>query len=281
MARGDAAPGDSVWQASQWTAPTSPLAVHDAASIIGATSGAANGLDGSGVGIALIDTGVVPVPGLPASQIVNGPDLSFESQGPSVRYLDTYGHGTHMAGIIVYNDPGSGLVGIAPKATVTSTKVGGADGAVDVSQMLAAINWAVQHRNDDPAHPIRVISLSYGTDTNQTTSSDPLAYAAEQAWKAGIVVVVAGGNLGGNNAKLFMPAADPYVLAVGSNAVNGTASTGDDTLSTFSTISSSRTIDITAPGESILSLRNPGSYVDTTYPSAEVGTDLFKGSGTS
>ena len=178
--------------------PTTTLA--DVRTIIGASSGAAAKLTGAGVGIALIDTGVAPVPGLPATQIVNGPDLSFESQSPDLRYHDTYGHGTHMAGIMVGNDAPTGNVGIAPEAKLTSIKVGTSNGAVDVSQIIAAIDWVVKHRNDDPANPIRVINLSYGAGGIPALLDRPAAFASvEQAWKAGIVVVAAAGNTGTSN----------------------------------------------------------------------------------
>jgi serine protease AprX len=241
------------------------------------------GVDGRGVGVALIDTGVAPVPGLPASRVRNGPDLSFESQAPNLRYLDTNGHGTHMAGIIAGSDSAAGYTGIAPGAKITSIKVGASDGAVDVSQVIAAVDWAVAHRNDDTAAPIKVINLSYGTDSLQDYTVDPLNMAVENAWKAGIVVVVAGGNTGITN-RLTSPATDPYVLSVGSiNAKSEPMllSNGTATVSPFSASTTGRRVDIAAPGQSIVSLRNPGSYVDTTYPTARVGDALFKGSGTS
>ena len=127
---------------------------------------------------------------------MNGPDLSLESQNPSLQYLDTNGHGTFMAGIIGGNDgqPG-GYRGVAPDSRILSVKVGDADGGVDVSQVIAAIDWVVQHRHDNGMN-IRVINLSYGTNSLQPYTVDPLAYAVEQAWKAGIVVVAAAGNTG-------------------------------------------------------------------------------------
>ncbi|MFF5226100.1 S8 family serine peptidase [Dactylosporangium sp. NPDC000521] len=277
--------GDAGWASSAWLGSSAGAAGTTLATVraaINASTGAAAGLTGAGVGVALIDTGVAPVAGLPASQIVNGPDLSFESQDPDLRYLDTYGHGTHMAGIIVGKDPTTGTVGLAPKAKLTSIKVGTANGAVDVSQMIAAIDWVVAHRNDDPANPIRVINLSYGTGGTPNSWSDPVQYAVEQAWLKGIVVVAAAGNDGNNDLMVSDPASDPAVIAVAASSIKGTTSVADDDFAPFTTIGgNNRSVDFVAPGESIVSLANPGSNVDLTYPSARVGTTLLRGSGSS
>ena len=53
-------------------------------------------------------------------------------------------------------------------------KVGAADGSADVSQVIAAIDWVVQHR-DDIGLNIKVINLSYGTNSSQSFLTDPLA----------------------------------------------------------------------------------------------------------
>ena len=246
------------------------------------------GYTGDGVGVALVDTGVVPVDGLTSGNVVNGPDLSFESQIDDARYLDTFGHGTHMAGIIAGRDAGSPLdptrfQGIAPDAQLTSIKVAAYDGAVDVSQVIAAVDWVVEHRNDDPAHPIRVLNLSYGTDGVQDYQVDPLTHAVENAWRAGIVVVVSGGNDGFGSGKLNNPAYDPHVIAVGAADDNDTPGViADDVVPDFSSRGDAdRRVDVTAPGRSVVSLRDPGSYVDTLFPGARYEDRFFKGSGTS
>src|ERR687890_1385753 len=160
------------------------------------------GFTGKGVGVALIDTGVTEVPGLDTGNVVHGPDLSFDSQDPELAHKDAFGHGTHLASIIAgrdtvgtptsYGSPSS-FTGIAPGANLIDVKVGANDGAVDVTQVIAAIDWVVEHRRE---MNIRVINLSYGTDSVQDPQVDPLTFAVERAWKAGIVVVVAGGNDG-------------------------------------------------------------------------------------
>lgn len=65
------------------------------------------GITGRGVGVALIDSGIAPVAGLNApGKVINGPDLSFDSQSEALRHLDGFGHGTHMGGIIAGSDSG-------------------------------------------------------------------------------------------------------------------------------------------------------------------------------
>ena len=244
--------------------------------------------NGEGVTVALIDSGVVPVDGLSGpGKVINGPDLSFESQSESLRYLDTFGHGTHMAGIIAGNngDPSptredtSYFYGVAPGANILNIKVADYEGSVDVSQVIAAIDWVVQHRDDNGMN-VRVINLSFGTDSTQSYLLDPLAHAVEQAVWNGIVVVVAAGN-DGNVAPLRNPALDPYVIAVGAVNTQGTPRADDDILPEFSNCGTAeRHVDLVAPGVSIVSLRNPGSHADTYYPEAEVA-GYFKGTGTS
>jgi len=113
-----------------------------------------DGFTGKGIDVALIDSGVAPVNGLrTADKIVNGADLSFDSQAPNLRYLDAYGHGTHLAGIIAGRDDATpakvqkgeeSFVGIAPDARIVNVKVADAQGATDVSQVIAAIDWVVE-----------------------------------------------------------------------------------------------------------------------------------------
>jgi serine protease AprX len=255
--------------------------------VTGASSLWQNGYTGKGVDVALVDSGVVPTAGLDASKIVNGPDLSLENGTPA-QNLDGYGHGTHMAGIIAGRDAGttsytgnsSDFVGMAPDSRIVSIKIADAKGQADVSQAIAAIDWVVENQHKHGLN-IRVLNMSFDTDSTQDYVFDPLAYAAEQAWHAGVVVVVAVGNDGGN--RINDPATDPYLIAVGSDSANGTATTADDAVSSFSNKGTPyhRNPDVIAPGDHVVSLRDPGSYLDSTYPAARIGTRLFRGSGTS
>ncbi|MGH2735601.1 MAG: S8 family peptidase, partial [Actinomycetota bacterium] len=263
----------------------------DTTNAIGARKLWEQGYTGRGIDVALIDSGVAPVDGLSGSdKVVHGQDFSFESQAENLRYNDTFGHGTHMAGIIAgressasfpYHTDTHNYLGVAPDARLISVKVADAEGDTDVTQVIAAIEWVTEHRRDAGMN-IRVLNLSFGTDGTQSYVLDPLSYAAERAWKKGIVVVVAAGNTGYGDSSLNNPAYNPFVIAVGADDTKGTATPYDDTVPEWSTAGNYlRNPDVVAPGQSVVSLRDPGSNADLNYPGGRVGERYFKGSGTS
>ena len=266
------------------SAAASPL--PDLASVeqvIGAPQAWQAGATGQGIDVALVDTGVTPVQGLNGdNKLIFGPDLSFDSQNSSTAYVDNFGHGTAMAGIIAGNDgTAGGFQGVAPSSRIVSVKVGGHDGTVDVSQIIAGIDWVVQHAHD-PGVNIRVLNLSLGTSSTQAYTSDPLTHAAENAWKHGIAVVVAAGNDGTSTNVVADPATDPYLIAVGAEDPVGTVNSNDDVVPSYSSRGTgNRHADVVAPGSNIMSLLSPGSYLSQQYPNAIFNNRYFRGSGTS
>ena len=166
---------------------------------------------------------------------------------------------------------------MAPDTRLLNIKVGDAVGRADVSQVIAGIDWAVEHRYE---LGIKVINLSYGTDSTQPYVFDPLAHAAEVAWRKGIVVVASAGNKHGS--LLAMPAADPYVIAVGALDGRSTVTTADDVLASFSSQGNGRRpVDLIVPGVLIQGLRVPGSYVSDQLGSGGINAQYLRGSGTS
>lgn len=244
------------------------------------------GMDGTGVGVAVIDSGVYNHPDLQSadgttSRIVYSE--SFVPGDPSTN--DAYGHGTHVAGIIAGNGHSSlsgyaeQYVGLAPNANIINLRVLDGNGAGTDSQVIAAIQRAVQLKD---TYNIRVINLSLGRNVFESYAIDPLCQSVEYAWQAGIVVVVAAGNHGRDNSAatrgygtIQVPGNDPSVITVGATKTNGTDTRVDDTVTSFSSkgpsvIDHVVKPDLVAPGNRIASLESPGSYLATTYPTLAV-----------
>jgi len=254
---------------------------HDASAVYpqvdGAPSAWSAGLDGSGVTVAVVDTGI-DVRGDLAGKVIDGYDFSGEGSYTT----DSFGHGTFVAGIIAGSGAASNgaVKGIAPGVNLVSLKVAGADGSSDILRVIAAIQWAVNHAAADH---IRILNLSLGTDSTQNWRVDPLDAAVEGAWRAGLVVTVAAGNSGA--AGISKPGDDPYVITVGASDDATTPSTADDTVAPFSstgpTAAGVAKPDLVAPGAHVVSSRSSGSTVDTSYPAARIDPIYFRGSGTS
>jgi serine protease AprX len=277
-------------QGSTYNAPTDAGSPIGLSSAIGYNAYWNVGLSGQGVGVALIDSGVAPVSALSTSgKVFYGPDFTPTGYFTQVRGLDTFGHGTFMAGLIAGRDPGarapyyanSGyFLGAAPDAHIVSVKVADASGATVESAVISAIQWVVAHK-DDPGLNIKVLNLSLGIRSPMPYYQDPLDAAVEAAWKAGITVVAAAGNDGKTG--MTAPANDPYVIAVGAVDTGSTQSVSDDVVASFSNVGDgTRNPDFGTPGTHIVSLRVPGSAIDQQYGAGSMVTNaLMRGSGTS
>lgn len=233
------------------------------------------GFDGTGIGVAVIDSGITDHPdlhNLSGSRVVYS--QSFVAGDSST--ADAYGHGTHVSGIVAGNGsasgPGSGystrFSGVAPNASIINLRVLDKNGMGRDSQVIAAIQQAIQLKS---VYNIRVINLSLGRPVFESYTLDPLCQAVEQAWQAGIVVVVAAGNNGRNNSHgisgfgtIGAPGNDPAVITVGATRTMDTSTRLDDAIASYS--SKGPTLidhivkpDLVAPGNRIISLIDKGS----------------------
>jgi serine protease AprX len=280
----DAVPGvlvtpDLVVRPTQ-TTDTTTTTTREATAVFPQTTGAAalaeHGVDGRGVTVAVLDTGIAKLPEF-GTRIVGGVDLSGELNP----YADSYGHGTFVSGVIAGHS--ATYTGEAPGARLLSVKVAGATGATRMSTVIAGIQWAITTK---PIYGTRVLNISLGADASTSTTVSPLNWAVEKAWQAGIVVVASAGNDGPSPGSISKPGDDPLIITAGATDDQGTPSPDDDTMTSFSAAGPTWVDgwfkpDVVAPGKSLLSLRVPGSTIDTTYPGGRVGDRFFKGSGTS
>jgi serine protease AprX len=233
------------------------------------------GYDGTGVGIAIIDSGVAAWHDeLGAGRVVHFADFVAKQTQP----YDDYGHGTHVAGIIAGNGQSAGgsRRGIAPGAHLIVLKALDGAGDGNVSQVIAALEYAVRNRG---TYNIRIINLSVAAPVYESYNTDPLTQAVRRAVDAGMVVISAAGNLGRDAAGVTQyggitaPGNAPWVLTVGASDDRGTPDGSDDTVAAFSSrgpslIDGSAKPDLVAPGVGIESLGDPGSLLYQARPSA-------------
>jgi serine protease AprX len=249
---------------------------------------------GEGIGVAVIDTGIdgdlVDFQESMlnrTSRVVAAVTVNPNATTPE----DTYGHGTHVAGILAGNSWNRSLldsnrgryIGTAPNADLVSIKVSDDDGATTVLDVIAGVQFAVDHKSD---YNIRVINLSLESTQAESYKTDPLDAAVEAAWFKGIVVVAAAGNRGtADDAVQRAPGNDPYVITVGAVDDQGTKSQDDDMPASWGSIGTTQDgiakPDVVAPGAHIVSVLAPGSVFETACPSCIVNQRYIRAGGTS
>jgi serine protease AprX len=252
------------------------------------------GVTGTGVGVAVVDTGVDG--SLPdfaskdhgSSRVV----ASAVANADATTATDSYGHGTDVAGIIAGNgdNRGSGdplhgqYIGVAPNANLISIKVSDETGKATVLDVIYGLQFAVAHQSQ---FNIRVINLSLDSTTPQSYKTDPLDAAVEAAWMHGIVVVTAAGNRGtASDAVQYSPANDPYAITVGGVDENGSGNPNGDTIASWSSQGTTQDglqkPDVYAPGDHIVSVLAPSSTFATSCPTCIIGNGQYiQTSGTS
>jgi len=198
-----------------------------------------SGNNGEGIKIAIIDTGIDKDHPDLDDNLVGGVNFvskpSWKTPDPN-KWDDDNGHGTHVAGIIAAEDNNTGVVGVAPRASLYALKVLDSKGSGYVSDVVMAIQWATE--ND-----IQVINMSLGgAATDLLWAACWLAYEFD-----GLILVAAAGNGG----SVIYPAAYDSVIAV-------SATNSADELAWFSSIGDE--VELAAPGEDIYSTYKDGGY---------------------
>jgi serine protease AprX len=236
--------------------------------------GGISGVNGSGITVAVVDSGISPHPALAQKIIAN---VSLVNGDP--RVTDPYGHGTHIAGIIAGNASAATNVtkayggGIAPGVKLVNVRVLGAEGIGWTSDVIAGIEWVIANRD---RYKIRIINLSLGHPVTEPSLTDPLGRAVQKASAAGIVVIASAGNsgkaadgtpiLGG----ITSPGNSPYAITVGALNTKGTTARSDDIMATYSSRGPTRfefavKPDVVAPGNKVVSLEAQNSYLQKNY----------------
>jgi serine protease AprX len=245
-------------------------------------------VDGGGVRVAVLDSGVQPHADLPAARIAAFVDFV---NGRATPY-DDYGHGTHVAGLIAGAGTASTgrYTGAAPGAEIVALKVLDAEGAGSTSTVLAALDWV---EDNAAAYRIRVVNLSIGHPVHEAAADDPLVAMVERLSRKGIVVVVSAGNMGFDTAagqavyqSITSPGNAPSAITVGAAHTHGSDARSDDTVAPFSShgptaFDQLAKPDLVAPGQAVVSLAAGGSTLLSSYPQFEVEPGYFRLNGTS
>lgn len=233
----------------------------------------AQGFTGKGQTVAIIDSGIFPHPDL-KDRIVGWVDFANHKSKP----VDTYGHGTHVAGIVAGSGKKSDgkVKGVAPDANLVGLRIG------SVQDAIAAIDWCIENKEQ---YNLGVINLSLGDRARVPAQQDPWCQAVQRAIDAGLTVVVAAGNEGESGLhSIATPGISPNAITVGGLDDQGTADPGDDVMYTESslgpTVDGLQKPDVMAPAIAIYSTLSPGSARDDRMK-PHVGNDYMTMVGTS
>jgi serine protease AprX len=259
----------------------------DYPNVIGADFVWQDGVNGSGVTVAVLDTGLGNLAGLKKDadnkpgRIVAWIDFIEESHKP----IDPNGHGSHVAGIIANSQKGADgeWNGVAPGVKLAGVRVLDENGVGTYETVILGLQWVLENQ---ARYNIRIVNLSLVALVQSPYWADPLNQAVTQVWADGITVIVAAGNTGPAAMSITVPGNNPYVITVGAYTDNFTpADWNDDYIPPFSsagpTLDGFVKPDVVAPGAHMVSLVPADSVLTEQYPENKLNSNYFKLAGTS
>ncbi|MBA3767915.1 MAG: S8 family serine peptidase, partial [Acidobacteria bacterium] len=196
-------------------------------------------LDGTSVGIAILDSGIDLSHKTFLDKSNNLRVLTSRDFTGEGRVDDPYGHGTHVASIAAGNGRISNAeyIGIAPNANIINLRVLNSQGAGTVSWVLSALDWIMVNR---ALYNIRVVNMSLGMPAVDSYRNDPVCLAVRRLVNSGVVVIASAGNNGKNSAgqkiygQIKSPGNEPSAITIGAANTFGTDVRNDDTVTSFS-----------------------------------------------
>ena len=261
--------------------------------LVGAARLHGEGIDGRGITVAVVDTGMYAGSVAHDWLRTNTNDVTrimtkydaVRNEIPTTALLDRNGHGTHVTSVIASrkkNEKGK-YQSIAPNVNLVIVKAFDVNGSGTYLNVIRGIDFIVRNRD---VYKIRVLNLSFSAPPRSHYWDDPLNQAVMRAWQAGIVVVVSAGNGGPNPMTVGVPGNVPYVITVGAMTDNYTPGVpGDDFLASFSatgpTVEGFVKPELVAPGGHIVGLMEAKSLLATTHDVFRGPGGYFKMSGTS
>jgi len=191
------------------------------------------GVDGTGVNVAILDTGVDDEHESLSGKYVAGVDctgsIDIEINPDDESEYDVF-HGTHVAGIVMGSGGASGdYMGVAPGAGLVDVRVLNEKGEGTSESVIRGIEWCIANKDE---HNIRILNLSLGTDSN-SNGGDAQSQAVNAAVEQGLVVVAAVGN-NGEDGFITSPGAADGAISVGALFDHNTVNRGDDTVASYS-----------------------------------------------
>ncbi|MCI0397414.1 MAG: S8 family peptidase, partial [Chloroflexi bacterium] len=237
------------------------------------------GVDGSGITVAVVDSGI-DYPGVLSRVIARYDALD----NPSAPHKDLYGHGSFIAGIIG-NDrqDDNGAVGVAPGVSFVDVRVLDDEGKGTSTDVVEGLNWIL---NNHAQYNIRIVNLSLISQVDSPYWADPINQAVESLWAAGIVVVAAAGNDGPGPMTIAVPGNDPFIVTAGAFTDNFTPENeSDDYVTPFSGAGPTEMgfvkPDVIAPGAHVISSMKPNTTWADSNPDSRVQGTYYRAAGTS